>query len=278
MTAGRYSPARVRSWIPLKDSPSLRAATSFSGSKNVPIGFSAKSMAFAIHSVESAQSRPPHGVRVRDVRHAAPGGAELTEQTDQVDLGDAEFDVLSRRIDLIKLTVDGRAHHFAVMAGIGIDAAIMAETDDKMKARVGSAGYIVAAGRALGRLPVSMTVSIDGRAPIHRHAMLIAIGNVGELTGGMTLIPGAEPDDGRLDYYIASPRSLRHWVQLGLRFLTRRPKRDDQVDQGTARTTSVTLRGSDNYQLDGDVVGQCHKLVAEVVSGSLTVEMPAGQA
>jgi diacylglycerol kinase family enzyme len=180
-------------------------------------------------------------------------------------------------IDLIKLTVDGRAEPFAVMAGIEVDAAIMAEINEDLKAKIGSAAYLIVAGRALGRLLVPMTVVVDGGAPIHRNAMLIAIGNIGELTGGLTLIPGAKPDDGRLDYYIASPRTLRHWVQLGLRFLTRQPKRDDQVDRGTARTITVTLQDGDNYQLDGDVVGQCHELLAEVVPGALTVNRLAAQ-
>jgi diacylglycerol kinase (ATP) len=179
-------------------------------------------------------------------------------------------------IDLVKLTVDGRAEHFAVLAGIGVDAAIMAETDEDLKAKLGPAAYLLAAGKALGRLPVKASVVIDGRRPIRRHAMLIAIGNVGELTGNLTLIPGARADDGLLDYYIASPRTIQHWVRVGLRLLTRRPKRDDQVDQGTARKIAITLREPDNYQLDGDVVGSCQELTAEIVPDALTVQLPAG--
>jgi hypothetical protein len=45
--------------------------------------------------------------------------------------------------------------------------------------------------------------------------MLCVIGNVGTLRGNLTLIPGASPDDGLLDLYIASPRRFRHWVKLG---------------------------------------------------------------
>ena len=65
----------------------------------------------------------------------------------------------SRTIDLIKITVDEReAEHFAVIAGVGVDAMIMDEVNDDLKAKVGSAAYFIAAGKALGRLPVDLTV------------------------------------------------------------------------------------------------------------------------
>jgi len=53
----------------------------------------------------------------------------------------------TRSIDLIKLTVDdAEPEHFAVMAGIGMDAVIMEETDDSLKDKIGAAAYFVAAG------------------------------------------------------------------------------------------------------------------------------------
>ncbi len=180
-----------------------------------------------------------------------------------------------RTIDLIKITVDDReVEHFAVIAGIGVDAMIMDEVDDNLKAKVGSAAYFLAAAKALGRLPIDVTVQIDGRRPMRRRAMLCAIGNVSDLQGNITLIPGARPDDGMLDVYIASPHRLRHWLQLGVRLVARRPKKDDQVDQWTGKTVKITIDGSDNYQLDGDVVGECTRLVAEIVPAALTVQVP----
>jgi diacylglycerol kinase (ATP) len=141
-----------------------------------------------------------------------------------------------RQLDLVKIIVDDRApEYFAVMAGIGIDAVIMDETDEGLKDKIGSAAYFVAAAKALGRLPVRMTVQLDDNRPVRRQAMLCVIGNVGTLRGNLTLIPGARPDDGLLDVYIASPRRFRHWVKIALRLMTRRPKKDDQVDQHTAK-------------------------------------------
>jgi diacylglycerol kinase (ATP) len=184
-----------------------------------------------------------------------------------------------RRVDLVKITVDDRpAEHFAVMAGIGMDAMIMDETDEDLKDKVGSAAYFVAAAKALRRLPVRLTVQLDSNRPLRRHAMVCVIGNVGTLRGNLTLIPGARPDDGLLDLYIASPRRFRHWAKLALRLITRRPKKDDQVDQRTGKTVRITIDGKDNYQLDGDVVGESTTLFAEIQPGALTICVPPAQA
>ena len=184
-----------------------------------------------------------------------------------------------RQVDLVKITVDDRApEHFAVMAGIGMDAMIMDETDEDLKDKVGSAAYFVAAGKALGRLPVRMTVQLDNNRPVRRHAMLCVIGNVGTLRGNLTLIPGASPDDGLLDLYIASPHRFRHWAKLALRLITRRPKKDDQVDQHTGKRVRITIHGKDNYQLDGDVVGESTILDAEIQPGALAICVPPAQA
>jgi diacylglycerol kinase (ATP) len=195
---------------------------------------------------------------------------------EEADAIEVALDAQQRLVDLVKITVDDRApEHFAVMAGIGVDAMIMDETNEDLKDKVGSAAYFVAAGKALGRLPVRMTVQLDSNRPLRRHAMVCVIGNVGTLRGNLTLIPGATPDDGLLDLYIASPRQLRHWLKLALRLITRRPKKDDQVDQRKGKNVRIIIDGKDNYQLDGDVVGESTTLFAEIQPGALTICVPA---
>jgi diacylglycerol kinase (ATP) len=195
---------------------------------------------------------------------------------EEVDAIEVAFGGQVRLLDLVRITVDDRApEHFAVMAGIGVDAMIMDETDEDLKDKVGSAAYFVAAGKALGRLPVRMTVQLDTHRPVRRHAMLCVIGNVGRLRGNLTLIPGASPDDGLLDLYIASPHRFRHWVKLALRLISRCPKKDDQVDQHMGKRVRITIDGKVNYQLDGDVVGESTALFAEIQPGALAICVPA---
>jgi YegS/Rv2252/BmrU family lipid kinase len=181
----------------------------------------------------------------------------------------------NRTIDLIKLSIDGREpEHFAVMAGMGIDAMTMDETRPELKDKIGTAAYFVAAARALGRLPVAMRIQVDNRRPHRRHAMICVVGNVGQLPGNITLIPGAEPDDGQLDVYVASPHRLTQWIRVFARLVTRRSNGDDRVDQWRGRRVEVRLDEPDNYQLDGDVVGELRRLVAEIQPQALTVRVP----
>ena len=178
----------------------------------------------------------------------------------------------TRDVDLVELTVDGgRSEHFAVMAGVGVDAAIMDEVNPDLKKKVGPAAYFVAAGKALGRLPVQMDVSVDGGRRHRRHAMTCLIANVGKLPGGLVLMPDAEFDDGHLDVYVASPRRVTHWFKLLLRVITRRRQRDDQVDSWQAQRVVVSLRRPESYQLDGDVIGEARELVAVIRPGALRV-------
>ena len=194
---------------------------------------------------------------------------------DEVAAIEIAFGGHTRSIDLIKLTVDdGEPEHFTVMAGIGMDAVIMEETDDALKDKIGAAAYFVAAGKAVGRLPIRLTVQLDDHRPVKRRAMLCVIGNVSDLRGNLTLIPGAKPDDGFLDLYIASPHRLRHWLKLALRLITRRPKKDDQVDQHTGKRVKIRIDGVDNYQLDGDVIGECTTLIAQIEPGAMTICVP----
>jgi diacylglycerol kinase family enzyme len=181
----------------------------------------------------------------------------------------------TRDIDLIKVTVDGEpSEHFAVIGGLGVDAMIMEETNPQLKDVIGAGAYFIAAGKALGRTPIEMRIALDDRRAYRRNAMICAIGNVGTLAGNLTLMPEAQPDDGRLDVYVASPHRLSHWVRVFIRLITRRPRRDDHVDVWQARRVEVSLKHRDPYQLDGDVVGECLSLRAEVAPAALRIHVP----
>jgi diacylglycerol kinase family enzyme len=189
----------------------------------------------------------------------------------EVAFGDHTWD-----IDLIKVTVDGvPGEHFAVIGGLGVDAMIMDETNPELKNVIGTGAYFIAAAKALGRTPINMRITLDDHRPRRRNAMIFAIGNVGMLSGNLTLIPDARPDDGRLDVYVASPHRLTHWLRVLRRLITLRPRADDRVDQWQGTHVEVRLDHPDPYQLDGDMAGNCRTLRAEVTPGALTVCVPS---
>jgi diacylglycerol kinase (ATP) len=151
---------------------------------------------------------------------------------------------------------------------------IMEATDPKMKKAVGSAAYFVSAAQNANHPALHATIVVDDQPPIRRRAHVIVIGNVGFLMANIQLIPNARADDGLLDVVVASPRTLSDWVRLTTRVLTRRKQPDDQLDRLTGHRVMITVEERDQVQLDGDTVGECNTLVAEVVPGALLLRAP----
>jgi diacylglycerol kinase (ATP) len=188
---------------------------------------------------------------------------------------DVAFDGADKPIDLVKLTVDDTtSHHFAVMAGIGIDAVIMQGTNPDLKKAVGSAAYFVSAARNANHPPLHATIRVDDSPPFKRRAHVIVIGNVGYLQANIPLIPDAKPDDGLLDVLVASPRGVVDLVKLTTRVLTHQRRTDDQLERLTGRSVRISVDQRDHYQLDGDTAGECNVMLAEVQPGALTLRVP----
>ena len=186
------------------------------------------------------------------------------------------FDGEPRPTDLVKLTIDPgtereHSHVFGVMAGIGVDAAIMQHTNPELKRTVGPAAYLLAAAQNANHPALPVTVSVDNAPPFKRKAAVVLIGNVGVVTGNIELIPGADAMDGQLDVMIASPRTVADWARLTAKVLTRRRGDDDRMDLLQGSRVRIESDRVDAYQVDGDTEGTCSALEAEVLPGVLMV-------
>lgn len=190
----------------------------------------------------------------------------------------AALDGVDTPTDLVEVRIDdGPPDHFAVMAGIGIDAAILGDTDAQLKKAVGSAAYFVSAAHHVNHAPMEAVITVDDRVAMKRTALVMVVGNVGYLQGGIALIPDARADDGLLDLLIATPRSWRDRLSLIARVVTRRERPSEaQLDRLTARTVTVELERAEQYELDGDAEGWCRRIEFTVLPGALTLRMARG--
>jgi diacylglycerol kinase family enzyme/membrane-associated phospholipid phosphatase len=180
-----------------------------------------------------------------------------------------------RAIDLVQIKGDGLpTTRFAVMAGMGLDAAIMEGAPDSLKRRMGWSAYVVAGMRHLRYPAVRVTISVDGGEPVHRRARTVLVGNVGSLTAGIPLLPDALIDDGVLDVVVIAPLRVLGWVSLLWRVLTRHPRTDERLDRFTGQSVVVTAATSTPRQLDGDTVGPGTEIHAEIEPGVLLVRVP----
>jgi diacylglycerol kinase family enzyme len=167
--------------------------------------------------------------------------------------------------------VDGR--FFAVMAGMGFDAKMLEATSETTKARIGWPAYVVGAARHLRDRPMRVTIRLDDQPPMRRRARTVLIANVGRLQGGVRLLTEAEPDDGRLDVAVLTPRNLRHWISLGWAVVRRRD-RVPGMEVFRARRVQIVSNRPQPRELDGDLIEPGRALRAEVRPGALWLCVP----
>jgi diacylglycerol kinase family enzyme len=174
-----------------------------------------------------------------------------------------------RRIDVG--AVDGRC--FAVMAGMGFDAHMLAATSDRSKARIGWLAYVVGGARHLRGRPMRVTVRVDDGQPMRRIARTVLVANVGRLQGGVHLLLDAAPDDGVLDVAILTPRTVRNWLALAWAVLRRKEKVPSmEVFRGTK--VEVVADRPQPRQLDGDLIDPGTELAVEIRPEALWLCVP----
>ncbi|MES2178430.1 MAG: diacylglycerol kinase family protein [Gemmatimonadota bacterium] len=134
----------------------------------------------------------------------------------------------ARRIDLGVVL----GHRFAVAAGVGLDAQMVAETPAWMKRRLGVLAYTLMATRAALRAVVFKRfflarIEVDGEV-VERQAAAVLFANFGAiLEDRISFGPGIVTDDGLLDCCIFSPSNLFDAFRIMWR-VTRRDFRPDQ--------------------------------------------------
>jgi diacylglycerol kinase family enzyme len=183
-------------------------------------------------------------------------------------------------------------HSFLVMAGLGLDAKMIALTNSKLKKAVGWLAYVDAGIRAIPELkPVRLHYKVNRGAIRSMSVHTIIIGNCGALPGGILLMPDAQPDDGLFDIAALRPRGPFGWVKvwnkitwengvlrksaLGRKIIDlSRDVRD--VTYFTARELDIVVEEPQQIQLDGDEFGEAKRARTWVDPASLVVRVPAG--
>lgn len=214
---------------------------------------------------------------------------------DMPDSVTSAFTGVDRGVDLGMIDIereDGSRdrHAFVVMAGMGLDAKMIENTDEDLKAKAGWAAYVkatVASLRDPGELRLRFRVD-DGRlrrATVHT----VILGNCGSLPANILLLPDASIDDGRLDLMLMRPRNALGWVRVWFEIawtngVLRRLREgardsgerrvDDDLRYETAERFVARLERPDRIELDGDEFGIATAFRAWIEPGALKVRVP----
>jgi diacylglycerol kinase family enzyme len=179
-----------------------------------------------------------------------------------------------RRIDVATMRADGGDEQvFLVMAGLGLDAETMVRTDERLKAAVGWAAYVVGGLRAaLGR-GFAAQVQLAGGTVVRQAAKAVVVGNSGRLQGGLELMPDAAIDDGLLDVAVVAPRGLVGWART-LWTVARAGRGHRHLERQQSTAVRVRAASPRMAQLDGDPIGEYRELEFRVRPGALLVRVP----
>lgn len=180
-------------------------------------------------------------------------------------------------------------HAFAVMAGFGIDAHMITETDDDLKDKVGWLAYVESLGRAVSASEVvDLRVSLDGGAVQSEQAHTVIVGNCGMLQAGVTLLPDADPRDGELDLLVLHADGIAGWLgtmrnmvwENGLRRLFQggegaggETAAESNETTSRRRLTSLTVELDEPrvVEVDGDDLGEVTRIVISIQPAAITV-------
>jgi diacylglycerol kinase family enzyme len=181
-----------------------------------------------------------------------------------------------RKIDVVRAR---RSHPdkeqlFLVMAGVGYDATIMADTNEDLKDKVGWLAYVDAGIRNLPGKPVKATVVVDGNTVVRRGVRSVMVGNCGKVQGGLEIFPDAKVDDGLLDIAVLAPHHGRlGWLSVLAGIIGKGRGKDTAVEYFQGKTVEITLEHNDDYQLDGDHEGQGKHVLMTMDPSALTLRM-----
>ncbi|NQX26554.1 NAD(+)/NADH kinase [Microbacteriaceae bacterium VKM Ac-2854] len=194
------------------------------------------------------------------------------------------------RADIRRADGSHEEHVFLVMAGLGIDAKMIAKTNAKLKKAVGWLAYVDGGMRALAELkPIKLRFSLDGQPERSATAHSVMLGNCGVLPGGILLIPDARPDDGLLDIVALRPRGAFGWLKVwntitfengvlrksaaGRKLIDLQQDARDVI-YVKGRDFRIRMEEPQEFQLDGDEFGEAIAVHGWVDPGALRVKVP----
>ncbi|MFE5409479.1 diacylglycerol/lipid kinase family protein [Microbacterium sp. NPDC056569] len=183
-------------------------------------------------------------------------------------------------------------HAFVVMGGIGLDAAMIANTNPQLKKTVGWVAYVDGAARSLPKAkPFRVVYELPGHRLHSSRVQSVLFANCGKLPAGLDLIPEASIADGALDIVIFQPKGLFGWLfvwrrvawdnsflrrfRAGRRVLSLRTK-DNAVVYSRGAGIELATHEARPVQLDGDEFGEALSVKTRVEPSALVVVVPKG--
>ncbi len=163
---------------------------------------------------------------------------------------------------------------FVVMAGTGVDAAMVGDANPTAKRWLGKLAYVQSALTHLRDARFPATVEVDGEVVYSGGVSTVLVANMGKVLAGVDLFPDGSPDDGRLDGAVVRSDGWWDWVRLSVRVLLRRRGRSSQMKPFAGREVVVRLDRPRPYQVDGEPRPATDELRFRIDPAALILRVP----
>lgn len=198
------------------------------------------------------------------------------------------FDIPLSVEGAVRVAVEGRVEEidlgrigedvFALMAGAGLDAELIAAATSEMKKLLGPAAYVLGGLRSAFTPPSSkFRLTVDER-DLEVQASMVLVANVGQLAVSplpvdIRVAPRVSFRDGLLDVCIFAARNLSDWAAMLWRVARERYAGDDRMLFIQARRVTIEADPPVAVQIDGESAGET-PIEAEVMPGAGRILVP----
>lgn len=163
---------------------------------------------------------------------------------------------------------------FLVVVGVGHDAETVAAVDPELKRLIRWGAYFLPGFRRLCAPSLPLVVSRDDGPDQEVRAWSVLVANCGRIPLGISVVPGALPDDGQLDVALVAPTSLWQWFPIALQGLVGRRRVARGIGYRQVDRIRITVPGGTTIHVDGDAHRDVVTVSARVEPGVLRVLVP----
>jgi YegS/Rv2252/BmrU family lipid kinase len=160
--------------------------------------------------------------------------------------------------------------HFALMAGIGLDASVVRRVQPSLKRRIGKGAFWISGLSHLATWnPKPFTLEIEDQKYT---ATFAAIGKSARYGGDLAITPGARLDQREFEICIIDTMSRLRYLHL-LSYAMRNGMPRDTPEVRFIKATTVKAYGDSQVQVDGELIGHL-PMRFEIAPHSLNIIVP----
>lgn len=180
------------------------------------------------------------------------------------------LDIPSSLEDSVRIAVEGQVkevdlcrangEQFALIAGAGLDADVMASATTELKSRLGFAAYLYSGLKNLITPPIADFRIVADDQEVLVRASMVLLANAGQLGAGplpmeVTVAPESSFSDGLIDVAIYAPRNLPEVARILWRVARKQFAGDDRMIFLQAKKVRIESDPPMAIQIDGEPRG-----------------------